>query len=65
MLQLNSAYGQVDQVRGLEGRAGFEPTTPGARVQGSAAELANEPDDLPEKQEIAHERPSLRMCCNV
>ena len=38
----------------LKGQLGFEPTTDQAS-----------PDYLPGKQEIAHERPSLRMRCNV
>ena len=68
----------------LEGRVGFEPTTPGLRVRDPSAELAAQrdqgpragmgdgetvdqasPDDLPQKQEAALRRPSLRMCCDV
>ena len=66
---------------GVEGRVGFEPTTPGLKVRGPCAEPLTQfppaatrtrvrideasPDDLPEKQEAAPWRPPLRIRCDV
>jgi len=65
----------------LEGRVGFEPTTPGSKVRDPSDEPGTQapaagirvrmpideasPDDLPQKQEAARGRPSPCMRCNV